>query len=88
MLSENEEQALNQALQAIQAQLTNAGDDYADNDYAAQLQTLAKLRAPVDAFFDKVLVNAEDSAVRNNRLSLLSQLQGVFLRIADISELQ
>lgn len=88
LLSENEEQALNQALQAIQAQLTNAGDDYANNDYAAQLQTLAKLRAPVDAFFDKVLVNAEDSAVRNNRLSLLSQLQGVFLRIADISELQ
>jgi glycyl-tRNA synthetase beta chain len=42
----------------------------------------------VDAFFDKVMVNVDDSAVRNNRLALLAQLQQLFLAIADISELQ
>lgn len=83
LLSEGEEQGLYQALQTVQDQLAAAGDDY-----TARLQTLAQLRNPVDAFFDKVLVNAEDAAVRNNRLSLLSQLQGLFLGIADISELQ
>lgn len=83
LLTEAEEQALNQALQSAQTQLEHAG-----SDYAMRLQTLAQLRTPVDAFFDKVLVNADDLAVRNNRLSLLSQLQGLFLGIADISELQ
>ena len=58
------------------------------SDYGARLQALSALREPVDAFFDKVLVNADDEAVRNNRLSLLSTLQGLFLGIADISELQ
>ncbi len=58
------------------------------SDYGARLQALSTLREPVDTFFDKVLVNADDEAVRNNRLSLLSTLQGLFLGIADISELQ
>jgi glycyl-tRNA synthetase beta chain len=54
-------------------------------DYATALSSLASLRAPVDAFFDEVMVMAEDEAVRNNRLSLLNRLQNLFLRVADIS---
>lgn len=83
LLAENEEKVLYQTLQAVQTQLAAQGENY-----AAKLQTLAQLRTPVDAFFDKVLVNADDIAIRNNRLSLLSQLQSQFLGIADISELQ
>ena len=57
-------------------------------DYGAAMAGLAKLRAPVDAFFDKVLVNAEDEAVRRNRLALLASLQSLFLEVADIAQLQ
>jgi glycyl-tRNA synthetase beta chain len=56
-------------------------------DYAAVLTRLAQLQAPVDAFFDDVLVNAEDPAVRANRLALLGQLKAQFAAIADISKL-
>jgi len=45
------------------------------------------LQAPVDAFFDDVMVNAENSAVRANRHALLAQLRGLFLSVADISVL-
>ncbi len=48
----------------------------------------AHLRAPVDAFFDGVLVMAEDPAVRDNRLALLNELGALFLRVADLSRLQ
>ncbi|WP_339801466.1 glycine--tRNA ligase subunit beta [uncultured Marinobacter sp.] len=54
-------------------------------DYAAALSSLASLRAPVDAFFDEVMVMADDAAVRNNRLALLNRLRNLFLRVADIS---
>jgi len=54
---------------------------------AAQLEELAKLREPVDTFFDEVMVMTEDEAVRNNRLALLSQLRQLFLRLADVSRL-
>lgn len=57
-------------------------------DYPARLQSLAALREPVDAFFDKVMVNVDDEALRNNRLALLDQLHQLFLDIADIAELQ
>jgi len=53
----------------------------------SQLEVLASLRAPVDAFFDDVMVMAEDAAVRNNRLALLSRLRALFLQLADISKL-
>jgi glycyl-tRNA synthetase beta chain len=56
-------------------------------DYTAALTRLAGLREPVDAFFDDVMVNAEDPALRANRLALLAQLRGQFLAIADISRL-
>jgi len=53
-------------------------------DYTASLQSLAALRVPVDAFFDSVMVNAEDAALRANRLALLAQLHGSMNRVADI----
>ncbi|MGL4856319.1 DALR anticodon-binding domain-containing protein, partial [Plesiomonas sp.] len=56
--------------------------------YQEALTELAALREPVDAFFDTVMVMADDTALRNNRLTLLSTLRNLFLQIADISVLQ
>ena len=56
-------------------------------DYTASLQTLAALRAPVDAFFEGVMVNADDLAVRANRLGLLATLHAAMNRVADLSKL-
>ena len=60
----------------------------AKGDYTAVLDKLANLRAPVDSFFDNVMVNAEDPVLRQNRLAILNTLQGLFLQVADISVLQ
>ena len=56
-------------------------------DLAGSLQALAALKAPVDDFFDKVMVNAEDPALRANRLALLGQLHAAMNRVADLSKL-
>jgi glycyl-tRNA synthetase beta chain len=56
-------------------------------EYEASLRELAQLRAPVDAFFDGVMVNAEDPALRANRLGLLALLHGAMNRVADLSRL-
>ncbi|MEO7709274.1 MAG: glycine--tRNA ligase subunit beta, partial [Caldimonas sp.] len=56
-------------------------------DYAASLRELAALREPVDAFFDKVMVNAEEPALRANRLALLAGLHDAMNRVADLSKL-
>ena len=56
-------------------------------DYNAVLQKLAQLHDPVDQFFDQVMVMAEDSAVRDNRLALLHSLRKLFIGVADISQL-
>lgn len=56
--------------------------------YGDALNRLANLREPVDAFFDQVLVMAEDAALRDNRLALLNQLSELFLKVADFSRLQ
>lgn len=58
------------------------------DDYTAALTRLSDLRESIDAFFDRVMVMVEDSPVRNNRLALLSEIQSMFLGIADISKLQ
>lgn len=58
---------------------------FASRDYSKALTELAVLRAPVDAFFDDVMVMADDEAVRNNRIALLNQLRNLFLEVADIS---
>ena len=59
----------------------------AAGDYAASLQHLARLRAPVDVFFDSVMVMDEDPQLRGNRLALLARLKALFDRIADLSVL-
>ena len=56
-------------------------------DFAQALKDLAGIRADVDAFFDKVLVNAEDEGVRRNRLALLTELGTLMNQVADISRL-
>ncbi|MBD3897052.1 glycine--tRNA ligase subunit beta [Halomonas sp. ML-15] len=61
---------------------------FAKARYAEALDALATLREPVDAFFEQVMVMAEDPAVRDNRLALLAELQSLFLEVADIAELQ
>ncbi|PLY06769.1 MAG: glycine--tRNA ligase subunit beta, partial [Desulfuromonas sp.] len=59
----------------------------AQRDYAAALETIATLRETVDAFFDNVMVMAEDPAVKNNRLALLTQIAALFRNIADFSRI-
>lgn len=60
----------------------------ANNDYAATLQTLSALRADVDSFFDDVMVNVDDVAIKTNRLNLLASLRDQFLQVADLSQIQ
>jgi glycyl-tRNA synthetase beta chain len=57
----------------------------AERRYRVTLECLASLREPVDAFFEAVLVNADDASVRANRYALLARLRGLFLGVADIS---
>jgi len=60
---------------------------FESGDYTGSLQTLAALRGPVDAFFDGVMVNAEEADLRRNRLGLLATLHGAMNRVADLSRL-
>ena len=79
------EKALAEAVLALRTEVQPL---IAQGDYTAVLNKLANLRAPVDSFFDNVMVNAEDPALRQNRLAILNTLQGLFLQVADISLLQ
>ena len=79
------EKALAEAVLALHTEVQPL---IAKGDYTAVLDKLANLRAPVDSFFDNVMVNAEDPALRQNRLAILNTLQGLFLQVADISLLQ
>jgi glycyl-tRNA synthetase beta chain len=83
-MTDEAELALFQAYQDVLPRVKAA---HAGHDYAAALRVLASMRRVVDEFFDKVLVMAEDSAVRANRLALLKQVSNLFLGIADISEI-
>jgi glycyl-tRNA synthetase beta chain len=80
-----------EAEKALFAQVTAAAPgievQLAAGDYTAALKALAGLRGAVDAFFDSVMVMAEDSMIRANRLALLSRLAGLMNRVADISRL-
>jgi len=85
LLTEEAEQALAGQLAELSSEvipLMEAGL------YREALSRLAHLREPVDTFFDQVLVMAEDSAVRDNRIALLNELSSLFLRVADFSRLQ
>lgn len=81
---EDAERALYAAMQAIVPQ---AQARLEAGDYTASLQALAALRAPVDAFFDGVMVNAEDVALRANRLALLRALHEAMNRVAELARL-
>ena len=84
LLQEDAEKALFVAMQTVVPQ---ADVWFAAKDYTTSLQALAALRAPVDAFFDGVMVNADDPALKANRLALLKQLHSAMNRVADLSKL-
>jgi len=84
LLQEVAEAALNAALDTVAPQANVA---FEKGDFTASLKTLAALKAPIDAFFDSVMVNAEDPALRANRLGLLATLHQAMNRVADLSKL-
>jgi glycyl-tRNA synthetase beta chain len=85
LLQEPAEKSLHEALSASHDLVMPL---FAEGRYREALDRLAALRSPVDAFFDDVMVMAEDQAIRQNRLALLAGLQALFLEVADISLLQ
>ncbi len=85
LLQEDAEQALAAAVEALDAGVSGM---FEQRDYTDALCRLAALQAPVDRFFDDVMVMADDEELRDNRLALLNALSGLFLRVADISRLQ
>jgi len=84
LLQEPAEIALHAAMKVVTPQ---AAAQFEAGDYTASLQTLAALREPVDAFFDGVMVNAEQTDLRLNRLGLLATLHQAMNRVADLSKL-
>jgi glycyl-tRNA synthetase beta chain len=83
LLKEPEEKALAAAIDAV---LPEASAAIGREDFAGAMTALARLRAPVDAFFDKVRVNDADAAVRTNRLRLLNRIREPTLAVADFSK--
>nr|WP_231288323.1 DALR anticodon-binding domain-containing protein [Mariprofundus ferrooxydans] len=79
----------------LYAELISAENDFRaavstgdfDSSIVPALSVLARLREPVDSFFDDVMVMAEDERVRGNRLALLARLRALFLNLADVSRL-
>ena len=84
LLKEAAERELNDALVKLQPQVQA---HLQQQDFTAALQALAALQAPVDAFFEQVMVNAEDPALRRNRLALLGGLHALMNQVADLSQL-
>jgi glycyl-tRNA synthetase beta chain len=84
LLQEPQEKALSQLLHQLARQ---SGAHLQQDEYTQALACLAALRAPVDEFFDGVMVNADEPDLRNNRLNLLKSLRDLFLQVADISQL-
>jgi glycyl-tRNA synthetase beta chain len=84
LLKEDAEKSLFQATQQV---APKARTQFESGDYTGSLQTLAALRGPVDAFFDGVMVNAEETDLRLNRLGLLATLHQAMNRVADLSRL-
>ncbi|WP_341660315.1 glycine--tRNA ligase subunit beta [Vibrio sp.] len=85
LLQEDAEKALAENVEVMAEALEPA---FATGNYQEALSKLADLREPVDAFFDNVMVMADDEALKKNRLTLLNKLRNLFLQIADISLLQ
>jgi glycyl-tRNA synthetase beta chain len=84
LLQEAAERALHATLLQVEPQAAAA---FKAGDLTASLQALAQLRTPVDAFFESVMVNAEDPALRANRLGLLASLHAAMNRVADLAKL-
>ena len=84
LLQDEAEKKLYASMQRVQPEVDAA---FARGDFTGTLKTLAQLRDDVDAFFNDVMVMADDLALRNNRLALLSQLHGMMNGVADISKL-
>jgi len=84
LLQEPAEQALASAIRSLSQEVEPLVQQ---RDYSGILQKLAQLRKPVDGFFDKVMVMADDQAIRDNRLALLFSLRQLFINVADISQL-
>lgn len=84
-LTEAAERALAERLEAVQKR---AEPLLKQSDFTPALAAMAELQPVVDAFFDQVMVNVDDAAIRDNRLALLQLLRTLFLRVADISLLQ
>ena len=82
-----DEPAEKELYEHLEAAREAVGPARAEGNYEAVLKRLAELREPVDRFFDEVMVMAEDTALRNNRLALLQELRDLFLAVADISRL-
>ncbi|MDN4988623.1 glycine--tRNA ligase subunit beta [Bradyrhizobium arachidis] len=85
LYSLDEEKALAQAIGEVKAEASAA---VAKEDFAAAMSAMAKLRPPVDAFFDKVRVNDDDARVRENRLKLLNEIRSATRAVADFSKIQ
>ena len=84
LFNNEEEKALFAAVQSVE---TKAAAAIAKEDFSAAMSAMAELRAPVDAFFDKVMVNDEDEAIRANRLALLAKIRVVTGQVADFSKI-
>jgi len=85
LLTEPQEKALAKAIGAVTKDVRKA---IGAEDFEGAMSALARLRAPVDAFFDKVTVNAPDDALRENRLKLLSQIRAATLDVADFTKIE
>ncbi len=85
LLQEPAEQALAAAIGKLELVVSPL---FENRDYTEALRELAALQAPVDTFFDDVMVMSDDTALRDNRLALLNDLSNLFLQVADISRLQ
>jgi glycyl-tRNA synthetase beta chain len=84
LLQEEAEKKLSQSIARVRPEVDAA---FHRRDFTGTLKTLAQLRDDVDAFFNDVMVMAEDVALRNNRLALLASLHTMMNRVADISKL-
>jgi glycyl-tRNA synthetase beta chain len=84
LLREPQEKTLHAAIQKVKKDTAAAINV---ENFAGAMRALAELRAPVDAFFDKVIVNADDAALRANRLALLSEIRAATLNVADFSKI-
>jgi len=85
LLKEPEEKALADAISKVEGEVSGA---IKKEDLAAAMSAISKLRKPVDSFFEKVTVNADDKALRENRLKLLDRIRAATRTVADFSKME